>query len=395
MKKISPTCIFVLILALMAVPVFAVEYCKDYLEDGNPGGWTSSPKTFEEEITMDVGSTVFVDVWINDLREDDQLISGGFVASWTDNVAVVRVTAYDTEHGGPWDPDMTSITFDGNSVEVGLGQLGCAVVDNGGDMILAKLEIHKASEGTGEITFTPPSLDTNVSCPDGHIYDPEINTNTFTIRESGSVTTTTVPAETTTSTSTTSTIMSCNADEDCDDGLYCNGAESCIDGTCKPGIDPCPPGYCNEETNACESTPVPTTSTTTTSTSSGWGTVYNKMWGEKKGEKLSLLRRFRNNVLANSEVGRNYLSMLYSNSSEVLTLLIFNPSLIEETKALIDELLPGIQSALDGGEMILSKRQMAGIESLLARFETKASPELKMVIKNLGNDVKKGKVIFL
>ena len=43
--------------------------------------------------------------------------------------------------------------------------------------------------------------------------------------------------------------------------------------------------------------------------------------------------------------------------------------------------------------MILSKRQMAGIESLLARFETKASPELKTVIKNLGEDVREGKVL--
>jgi len=393
MKKISPTCTFVLILALMAVPVFAVEYCKDYLEPTNSGGWGgNSSKTFEEEISLKVSDTVFVDIWINDLREDDRLISGGFVASWTDNVEV-SVTAYDTEHGGPWDPGMTKITPDGNSIEVGLGQLGCAGVDNDADIILAKLEIHKVGEGTGEITFTPPTIDTNVSCSDSHIYDPEINPNTFTIRESGSVTTTTAPTETTTSTSTTSTIMSCNTDEDCDDGLYCNGAESCIDEACEPGIDPCLPGYCNEETNSCESTPLTTTSTTTTSTSSGWESAYNKMWGSKKGEKLSLLRKFRDKVLANSEVGRNYLSMLYSNSSEVLTLLIWNPSLIEETKAFIDELLPGIQSALDGGDMILSKRQMAGIESLLARFETKASPELKTVIKNLGKDVKEGKVL--
>ena len=394
MKRISQTCTFLLILALMAVPVFAVEYCKDYLESNNSGGWDgNSSKTFEEEIFLQGSDTVFVDIWINDLREDDQLISGGFVVSWTDNVNVVRVTAYDTEHEGPWDSDMTSITpLDGNSVEVGLGQLGCTPVDHEGDILLAKLEIHKAGEGTGEITFTPPSLDTNVSCPDGHVYDPEIKPNTFTIRESTSETTSTIPTETTTS---TSTIMSCNTDEDCDDGLYCNGVESCIDETCKPGIDPCPAGYCNEETDSCESTPVTTTSSTTTSTPSGWEPVYKKMWGEKKGEKLSLLRRFRDEMLANSEVGRNYVSMLYNNSSEVLTLFIFNPSLIEATKVLIEELLPGIQSALDSGKMILSKRQLAGIESLLAKFETKASPELKMVIKNLGKDVREGKIIFM
>ena len=393
MKKILPTCTSLLILALMAVPAFAVEYCKDYLEPNNPGGWGgNSAKTFEEEVSSKGNDTLFLDIWINDLREDDKLISGGFVVSWTDNLNVVHVTPYDTEHDGPWDPDMTSITPVGNSVEVGLGQLGCALADNQRDIILAKLEIQKVGEGTATLTFAPPSIDTNVSCLDGYVYDPEINPNTFTIGESPSETTTT---ETTTITSTTSTIKSCNKDEDCDDGLYCNGDESCIDEVCQPGIDPCPPGCCNEETNTCESTPLTSTSTTTTGTPSRWEPVYNKMWGEKKDETLSLLREFRNNVLAKSERGRNYLFMLYHNAPEVLSLLIRNPSLIEKTKRLIDELLPGIQSALKGGEIILSKRQMAGIKSLLAKFETKASPELKMVIENLGNDVEEGKAIRL
>ena len=34
-------------------------------------------------------------------------------------------------------------------------------------------------------------------------------------------------------------ILECEADADCDDGLFCNGAETCNDGTCQAGSDPC------------------------------------------------------------------------------------------------------------------------------------------------------------
>ena len=54
MKKISTTCTFVLALALVAVPALSIEYCKDFLEPGNNGGWENSLKTFEDEWTMKV-----------------------------------------------------------------------------------------------------------------------------------------------------------------------------------------------------------------------------------------------------------------------------------------------------------------------------------------------------
>ena len=43
----------------------------------------------------------------------------------------------------------------------------------------------------------------------------------------------------------------CDADADCDDGLFCNGAEFCANGWCQTGADPCPGQYCREDTNDC------------------------------------------------------------------------------------------------------------------------------------------------
>ena len=51
-----------------------------------------------------------------------------------------------------------------------------------------------------------------------------------------------------------------------------------------------------------------------------WPMAYDKMWGAKKRENLSLLRSLRDGVLAESEVGREYIFMLYNNSLETYCL---------------------------------------------------------------------------
>lgn len=124
-----------------------------------------------------------------------------------------------------------------------------------------------------------------------------------------------------------------------------------------------------------------------------WPMAYDEMWGAKKGENLFLLRTFRDGVLADNEVGRDYIFMLYTNSLEILILFIQNPPLIQEIKEMIDELLPEIQSILNGGKMTLSKRQLADIESFLTKFETKASPELKTAIRKVKKDLNRGEVL--
>ena len=124
-----------------------------------------------------------------------------------------------------------------------------------------------------------------------------------------------------------------------------------------------------------------------------WPMAYDKMWGEKKGENLSLLRAFRDEVLSESEMGREYIFMLYNNSLEILILLIMDPSLTKETKEVIDELLPGIQSLLEGKKMILSRETKAHMEVLLNRLEKRAvSRRLKKALKKVRKDLRKGKI---
>jgi len=120
-----------------------------------------------------------------------------------------------------------------------------------------------------------------------------------------------------------------------------------------------------------------------------WPMAYDKMWGDKKGQILSLMRKFRDDVLADSEMGQDYTFMLYNNSLEILLLLLQNPPLTKETSRVIDGLLPGINSLLDGGGMKLSSKQLADVESLLLAFEAKAGPGLKTFIEKVKNDIRK------
>jgi len=122
--------------------------------------------------------------------------------------------------------------------------------------------------------------------------------------------------------------------------------------------------------------------------------VYNEIWGVKKDENLSLLRGFRDRILADNWLGRDHIFMLYNNSREILVLLTQNPSLTEETKKVVDKMLPGIQSLLDIGKMIISKKQLADLESLLTRLETKASPKLKTAIRKLKRDIDRGEIFW-
>ena len=57
-------------------------------------------------------------------------------------------------------------------------------------------------------------------------------------------------------------VPSCEADPDCDDGLYCNGVEDCVSGSCVAGTPvscddgvACTDDACNEGTDSCDNTP--------------------------------------------------------------------------------------------------------------------------------------------
>ena len=114
------------------------------------------------------------------------------------------------------------------------------------------------------------------------------------------------------------------------------------------------------------------------------------MWGEDREQKLSLLRAFRNQLVARNEVVRHYVSLLYQHSSEVAGIFIKNPLLCLEISKLVEALLPSIDSFFETEQLSLTAGQKDTLESFLNQFELEAAPELKGIIQNLIMDLKGG-----
>jgi hypothetical protein len=102
--------------------------------------------------------------------------------------------------------------------------------------------------------------------------------------------------------------------------------------------------------------------------------------GEEE-RSLTLLRRFRDEVLAKDGQGKKYITLFYRHAPEISLLLDKNPDLRLKTIRLIKELLPQIRSLLKGKEARFTPEIIEEIESLLDQFKAQASPGLKRTIE--------------
>ena len=124
--------------------------------------------------------------------------------------------------------------------------------------------------------------------------------------------------------------------------------------------------------------------------SGGWPIVYTQMLSDEE-ESLSLLRRFRDEVLLSHRQWNSYVNLLYKNSDELSALFLENPFLTVKAKDLINELLPRVRKSLQGEEMIISRDEATSIELFLEEFETEASPRLKNAIRKAKSFLREGR----
>jgi hypothetical protein len=122
----------------------------------------------------------------------------------------------------------------------------------------------------------------------------------------------------------------------------------------------------------------------------GWPIVYTQILSDGE-ESLSLLRRFRDEVLLSHQQWNSYVNLLYKNSDEIVSLFQEKPFLTVKAKELIDELLPRVRNALTGEEMIISRVEAESLELFLEEFETVASPRLKQAIRKAKSFLRKGR----
>jgi len=167
----------------MVSAAFGVEYGTDFLERGNPGGWSESLKTFDEAWTVSPGRTVNVDIWINDLPEE--LITAGFQMEYDASlVSVSGCDVYDGSLPGSWDGDMTTVVENPSGTSkyvVIVGNLGCVQPDAGGDIPIARFKFEGTSPGETVVTFRPVAGFDTVVGDSATVYDSQITTKTMAI----------------------------------------------------------------------------------------------------------------------------------------------------------------------------------------------------------------------
>lgn len=106
--------------------------------------------------------------------------------------------------------------------------------------------------------------------------------------------------------------------------------------------------------------------------------------GESRESDLQTLRRFRDEVLATSPIGRIGIRLYYKHSPEIVKMLLLDSDLKSRTREVFEEIMPGIRGLLDEGpgqEMVLSKDKVEKIDALLNDISERASPKLRVSIK--------------
>lgn len=104
--------------------------------------------------------------------------------------------------------------------------------------------------------------------------------------------------------------------------------------------------------------------------------------------EVTLLRRFRDEVLVGNLTGERYVDLYYSpHAFEALLILLFNPELRMCADKIVRESLPAIQSLLRGETALIDSEIRADLELFLEELEKDASPDLKKTIKIIRKDI--------
>ena len=130
----------------------------------------------------------------------------------------------------------------------------------------------------------------------------------------------------------------------------------------------------------------------TQATSTGWSISYQKMWGIKQYDNLSVLRSFRDDVLSKSELGQAYVSLLYNNSIEIAFLLLRKPALRAQTRDVLNATVKELQSQTGNDELCISQGTVDDFAALLDSFAAIASPHLKSAIEIVKEDIANGAI---
>lgn len=114
-----------------------------------------------------------------------------------------------------------------------------------------------------------------------------------------------------------------------------------------------------------------------------WDSTYQLSIGSP--ESLALLRNYRDQILRRNPSGNREVKRLYSQSRELLQVLVSNPRLILQARRLIEENLPEIQKAVNRQEAVLQNQE--GIYAFMDSLASSGSFKTRIWLKGLKREM--------
>ncbi len=108
---------------------------------------------------------------------------------------------------------------------------------------------------------------------------------------------------------------------------------------------------------------------------------------------LTVLRRIRDEVLPRTARGRQYIQWFNEHTVEVSMLMIEDERLRDETRSLIERLLPHFRALANGRSTTLTQAEVARIDDLLLQLRPRASFQLRRVIDAIRRDLHNRRVL--
>lgn len=112
--------------------------------------------------------------------------------------------------------------------------------------------------------------------------------------------------------------------------------------------------------------------------------------GDQKQQ--TLIKEFRDEVLAKHEKGITYTKLYYINSPEITLIILSNKDIRAYAKKILVELIPVAIARLDKGKAELSQQLIDDIDTLLNTIAHKATSKLREVIKMAKSDLIKKEI---
>jgi hypothetical protein len=108
----------------------------------------------------------------------------------------------------------------------------------------------------------------------------------------------------------------------------------------------------------------------------------------KNQRELALFRGYRDRVLLQSNLGKQYIKHYYTHAAELTRLLVMYSEVRTKAFEVLRVISPSLENVLAGNQLTVTKTQFKAIEALAKELKKVASLKLRKTICQFEKDVK-------